>query len=126
MRVTCIALLCVLFAGCSPIEPPEPAESHPANPSATSGPRRRLSSVLDVDEANLPTRPPEMGSSQETNHGMSRRPMPPDDDDDRGKQPAPQVYTCAMHPKVRQPRPGRCPICHMELISSPTGPRGDQ
>jgi RND family efflux transporter MFP subunit len=24
-------------------------------------------------------------------------------------------YTCSMHPKVRQDRPGKCPICHMNL-----------
>jgi len=26
------------------------------------------------------------------------------------------TYTCSMHPQVRQPAPGRCPICEMELI----------
>ena len=26
------------------------------------------------------------------------------------------VWTCAMHPQVRQPEPGNCPICGMELI----------
>ncbi len=26
------------------------------------------------------------------------------------------VWTCSMHPQVRQPGPGRCPICGMELI----------
>jgi len=26
------------------------------------------------------------------------------------------VYTCAMHPQIRQPGPGRCPICGMELV----------
>lgn len=26
------------------------------------------------------------------------------------------VYTCSMHPQVRQDRPGKCPICGMELI----------
>jgi len=26
------------------------------------------------------------------------------------------VYTCSMHPQVRQEEPGRCPICEMELI----------
>ena len=25
-------------------------------------------------------------------------------------------YTCAMHPQIRQPEPGTCPICGMELI----------
>jgi Cu(I)/Ag(I) efflux system membrane fusion protein len=26
------------------------------------------------------------------------------------------VYTCAMHPQIRQPSPGRCPICGMALV----------
>lgn len=26
------------------------------------------------------------------------------------------IYTCAMHPQIRQPTPGRCPICGMELV----------
>jgi Cu(I)/Ag(I) efflux system membrane fusion protein len=27
-----------------------------------------------------------------------------------------QVYTCAMHPSIRQDGPGLCPICNMELV----------
>lgn len=26
------------------------------------------------------------------------------------------VYTCPMHPQIRQPTPGRCPICGMALV----------
>ena len=26
------------------------------------------------------------------------------------------VYTCSMHPQIRQPEPGDCPICGMDLI----------
>lgn len=25
-------------------------------------------------------------------------------------------YTCSMHPQIMQEKPGKCPICHMELI----------
>ena len=25
------------------------------------------------------------------------------------------IYTCPMHPQIRQPRPGNCPICGMTL-----------
>lgn len=28
-----------------------------------------------------------------------------------------QIYTCSMHPQIRQNKPGLCPICSMELIS---------
>lgn len=27
-----------------------------------------------------------------------------------------ETYTCPMHPQIRQPGPGRCPICGMELV----------
>ncbi len=27
-----------------------------------------------------------------------------------------QIWTCSMHPQIRQPEPGNCPICGMELI----------
>ncbi|MCA9215951.1 MAG: efflux RND transporter periplasmic adaptor subunit [Planctomycetales bacterium] len=27
-------------------------------------------------------------------------------------------YTCPMHPHIRQPNPGRCPICGMELVAA--------
>ncbi|MEQ9408923.1 MAG: efflux RND transporter periplasmic adaptor subunit [Fuerstiella sp.] len=28
----------------------------------------------------------------------------------------PEVHTCPMHPQIRQPGPGRCPICGMPLV----------
>ncbi|MDR2847757.1 MAG: efflux RND transporter periplasmic adaptor subunit, partial [Bacteroidales bacterium] len=27
-----------------------------------------------------------------------------------------QVWTCSMHPQVRQPHAGKCPLCAMDLI----------
>ena len=27
-----------------------------------------------------------------------------------------RVWYCVMHPSVRQPRPGKCPICFMDLV----------
>jgi Cu(I)/Ag(I) efflux system membrane fusion protein len=27
-----------------------------------------------------------------------------------------EVWTCSMHPQIRQPKPGKCPICAMDLI----------
>jgi Cu(I)/Ag(I) efflux system membrane fusion protein len=26
------------------------------------------------------------------------------------------IWTCSMHPQIRQPKPGKCPICYMDLI----------
>ncbi len=37
-------------------------------------------------------------------------------------------YTCSMHPQVMQPTPGKCPICHMDLIKvqKSKGPKADE
>lgn len=29
---------------------------------------------------------------------------------------AAEIWTCSMHPQIRQPKPGACPICGMDLI----------
>ena len=40
-----------------------------------------------------------------------------------------QIWTCSMHPQIRQPKPGKCPICFMDLVpieshgEEETGPR---
>ncbi len=35
------------------------------------------------------------------------------------------VWTCSMHPQVRQPKPGKCPICFMDLIPLTEGDVGE-
>ncbi len=32
-------------------------------------------------------------------------------------QPA-AVYACPMHPQIRESKPGKCPICGMELVQT--------
>jgi Cu(I)/Ag(I) efflux system membrane fusion protein len=36
------------------------------------------------------------------------------------------IYTCSMHPNVRQDEPGDCPICGMDLIPASSGEAGDE
>src|SRR3954470_7953646 len=40
--------------------------------------------------------------------------------------PADAIYTCPMHPEIRQEGPGACPICGMalepELVTADSGP----
>jgi Cu(I)/Ag(I) efflux system membrane fusion protein len=36
-----------------------------------------------------------------------------------------QVWTCSMHPQIRLPEKGLCPVCNMELIPAATGDSGD-
>ena len=35
------------------------------------------------------------------------------------------IWTCSMHPQIRLPKPGKCPICFMDLIPVETGYRTD-
>ena len=28
----------------------------------------------------------------------------------------PTIWTCSMHPQIQLPKPGKCPICNMDLI----------
>src|SRR5690242_7174467 len=43
--------------------------------------------------------------------------------------PAGAIYTCPMHPEIRQPGPGSCPICGMALepagVSAESGPSAE-
>lgn len=32
-----------------------------------------------------------------------------------------QIYTCSMHPQIRQNEPGECPLCGMDLIPADSG-----
>lgn len=43
----------------------------------------------------------------------------PEEDPDTHDHAADEVWTCSMHPQVRQPGPGTCPICAMDLIPVP-------
>ncbi len=35
------------------------------------------------------------------------------------------IWTCSMHPNIRQPKPGKCPICGMDLIPVSRGGEDD-
>lgn len=38
----------------------------------------------------------------------------------------PTIWTCSMHPQIRLPKPGKCPICFMDLIPLETGSGDDE
>lgn len=37
-----------------------------------------------------------------------------------------EIWTCSMHPQIRQQQPGACPICGMDLIPMRNTEQGDQ
>ena len=38
----------------------------------------------------------------------------------------PTIWTCSMHPQVRLPEPGKCPICFMDLIPATSGDEDEE
>ena len=48
---------------------------------------------------------------------MTPSPPKPGDTEHTGEpSAATQVWTCSMHPQIRMPQPGQCPLCGMDLI----------
>jgi Cu(I)/Ag(I) efflux system membrane fusion protein len=47
---------------------------------------------------------------------------------DTGQSEEPQWWTCSMHTQIHQPKPGKCPICFMDLIpvTSESGEVGER
>jgi Cu(I)/Ag(I) efflux system membrane fusion protein len=37
-----------------------------------------------------------------------------------------EVWTCAMHPHIRQPKAGKCPLCGMDLVAATSGELGGE
>ena len=35
-----------------------------------------------------------------------------------------QTWTCSMHPQIRQPKAGKCPLCFMDLVPTESGETG--
>jgi Cu(I)/Ag(I) efflux system membrane fusion protein len=42
-------------------------------------------------------------------------------DAETGSADEPTMWTCSMHPQIQLPKPGKCPICFMDLIPVTTG-----
>lgn len=51
---------------------------------------------------------------------LQRTPSPSSAPPDPGHETPATTWTCSMHPNIRQPAPGDCPICGMDLIPLPT------
>ncbi|MCM2397440.1 copper-translocating P-type ATPase [Rhizobium sp. S95] len=74
----------------------------------------------------------EKGQGQEhhdhSHHDHAHHHDHPADQKPKGATPAPEgtIYTCPMHPQIRQTQPGNCPICGMtlepEVATADTGP----
>ena len=139
--VACVAISIVAGAGCSGELAERPAANDPTNVAAAEAPYRRPPSYEPDPLLNpVPPKssePPPTG--QEQTHSPTTTPPgnPPMREEPGGRAPAHQhehgggrgsqhhpehpapaatVFTCPMHPEVRQAQPGKCPKCGMTLV----------
>jgi hypothetical protein len=123
--------LAALLAGCATTQPPTLSSSNPASSEAREGrtpPPPRLHGDELIQKANerltgnAPVQPQyqpsEMGNMPGMQHdmqGMRHEGM-------NGEQkPARNYWTCVMHPRIKQDKPGKCPICGMTLVEKKEG-----
>ncbi|UCF77863.1 MAG: efflux RND transporter periplasmic adaptor subunit [Candidatus Eiseniibacteriota bacterium] len=59
------------------------------------------------------------GKSREPAHGISL-------EQSASESSKHTLWTCSMHPQIQLPKPGKCPICFMDLIPVETGSDGDE
>jgi Cu(I)/Ag(I) efflux system membrane fusion protein len=57
--------------------------------------------------------------------GRSAKPSPTVQPAALAEAPRVQDWTCSMHPQIRQPEPGQCPLCGMDLIPVETSGGSD-
>ncbi len=106
-----IVLFALLLTGCSAARTPvQLSTPDPADASAASTPVTPLPSLLEGE----PARPAAAGPAEE-DHSGHHSAAPAADHQHPEPEPA-VVYTCPMHPDVRQAEPGTCSICGMKLI----------
>lgn len=139
-------LLVWLLTGCVSTQL-QSGPDDPANPAAESAAQPRMGSALGGEPASpeLSERASEgarqhtghqhpSGATQSTPSGASpvspapahqhghhgetgTTPVPARRDE--GATDAAPVWTCPMHPEIRKPEPGNCPICGMKLQPAP-------
>lgn len=107
----------------------QPGQNHPANPSAAPAPEPMRSTTLRIDPKQVPGEPSAMpamtsgepGSMDNESRAEEKEPpkghdhgnAPADTHKAEGSQQA--LFSCPMHPEIRQAQSGKCPKCGMKL-----------
>ena len=110
-------LLLSACAGTTP--PPRFSSLDPADPKAPESAVEPQSLVLQGPSEQAIGAPPGSGS---TPMGPAHHMDPSSGDPSL---PA-DVYSCRMHPQVKERRPGKCPICGKTLVKQPAKQRGER
>jgi Cu(I)/Ag(I) efflux system membrane fusion protein len=64
-----------------------------------------------------------LGYSFSSAVSRNRAPVAVDANAAKGAGEVEQIWTCSMHPQIRLPSPGKCPICGMDLVLADESPK---
>jgi len=116
MHLTYLILISILaIVSCGSDQKQQPAAIDPSNPNAPESTPPATPQALNPEtEGGSPESSPTAGEHSK-GHASPTQPQ-------EGTKPA-VIYTCPMHPEVKQSKPGRCPKCGMDLV--PQDPHQD-
>lgn len=125
MRFVSLLPLLILVAGCAgrPASVPSTVLAA-ADPSAPETPYTQPADAAGGErprtlELDIQTKPAAGGIDHSQHGGASGASPTPTAKPAASPKPAPSeatVYTCPMHPAIRESKPGTCPKCGMDLV----------
>ncbi len=142
LRPSSGALAALLFlGGCSASKGLPPATLAAADPGAAEAPFAPPTNSLAADRPRtlaLDAPPPPMQMDHGAHGGSSgtdgtKESAPPGHEGMQHGEAKPAkeakdatVYTCPMHPEIREKAPGKCPKCGMTLVPAKDGEKGEE
>ena len=114
IRLFVAPLTGLLLSACAATTPaPRFSALDPADPKAPESTSESTPSLLQVPAAQpsgAPSLAPE-ATAMGPEHHMDAPTIQ--------ASPVGEVYSCAMHPQIKETKPGKCPICGMTLVKQP-------
>ena len=114
IRAFVVPLTALLLSACAGTTPPPRFSTlDPADPKAPESSAQPTPSLLQVPPAQPSGAPPQTAEPMEMGHEHHME-APTSE-----ASPAAEVYSCLMHPQIKETKPGKCPICGMTLVKQP-------
>lgn len=120
-----ILALAPFWAGCASIDRPVTEDTtNVASPRAPEAAWTPLEPILgrSAPQPEAPSAGP--GSPDMPGMDISDEPVAKAREPQMTKPETAVVYTCPMHSKIQEPKPGKCPICGMTLKPLPAATEG--
>lgn len=118
-----LPIAAILSAACASYPAPAPVgPGHPASPDAPSPPVTRVGIRLTPSDLDRPVTAPAAPGEGAESHPRPQPALAPGHthpSPETGSALTPSgdaIYSCPMHPEVKENEPGRCPKCGMRLV----------